>query len=145
MSKHKILIVEDGFDCRELFKFYFRQSGYETIEAATGLEAISLARVTHPDLILMDLGIPSMTGDEATARLKADPSTRDIPVIVTTAFSYGPLIELAISAGAEEKMHKPLELKTLRLSMHRLLSLISQTDGISIYHKKQDITYTVSL
>src|SRR5258707_15655861 len=100
MSKHKILIVEDDFDCRELFKFYFRQSGYDTIEAATGLEAISLARVIHPDLILIDLGIPSMTRDEATARLKAEPSTPNIPVVETTAFFSGPLIELAISAGA---------------------------------------------
>lgn len=145
MSKHKILIVEDDFDCRELFKFYFRQSGYETIEAATGLEAISLARVTHPDLILMDLGIPSMTGDEATARLKADPSTRDIPVIVTTAFSYGPLLELAISAGAEEIMHKPLELKTLRLAMQRLISLNSQPDGISNDKKTKEETYRMGI
>ncbi len=126
MSKHKILIVEDDFDCRELFKFYFRQSGYETIEAATGLEAISLARVIHPDLILMDLGIPSMTGDEATARLKADPSTRDIPVIVTTAFSYGPLIELG-------------------LAMQRLISLNSQPDGISNDKKNKVETYRIGI
>ena len=101
MGKHKILIVEDDSDCRELLRFFLRQSGYETVEAATGFEAVSLARVTRPDLIIMDLGMPAMTGDQATARLKADPSTRDIPVIVTTAFSYGPLIDRAISAGAD--------------------------------------------
>src|SRR6266403_4263593 len=122
MSKHKILIVEDDFDCRELFKFYFRQSGYETIEAATGLEAISLARVIHPDLILMDLGIPSMTGDEATARLKADPSTRDIPVIVTTAFNKGALVDRALAVGAAEIMHKPISFEALREVVARYLS-----------------------
>ena len=76
MGKHKILIVEDDSDCRELLRFFLRQSGYETVEAATGFEAVNLARVTRPDLIIMDLGMPAMTGDQATARLKADPSTR---------------------------------------------------------------------
>jgi CheY-like chemotaxis protein len=90
--------------------------------------------VTRPDLIIMDLGMPAMTGDQATARLKADPSTRDIPVIVTTAFSYGPLIDRAISAGADEIMHKPLELKSLRLVVQQHLSLDYQPDGISNGH-----------
>jgi len=145
MSKNKILIVEDDSDCRELFKFYFRQSGYETVEAATGFEAISLARVTRPDLILMDLGMPAMTGDQATARLKADPSTRDIPVIVTTAFSYGPLIDLAIRAGADEIMHKPLQLKSLRLAMQRHLSLDDQLNGISNGQKKEEGNYRMGI
>ena len=131
MGKHKILIVEDDSDCRELLKFFLRQSGYETVEAATGFEAVNLARVTRPDLIIMDLGMPAMTGDQATARLKADPSTRAIPVIVTTAFSYGPLIDYAISAGADQIMHKPLELKSLRLVVQRHLSLAHQPDGVS--------------
>src|SRR6267142_727628 len=120
MGKHKILIVEDDSDCRELLRFFLRQSGYETVEAATGFEAVSLARVTRPDLIIMDLGMPAMTGDQATARLKADPSTRDIPVIVTTAFSYGPLVDRAI-------MHKPFALKLLRAAMQRHY----QPDGMS--------------
>ena len=71
MGKHKILIVEDDSNCRELLRFFLRQSGYETVEAATGFEAVSLARVTRPNLIIMDLGMPAMTGDQATARLKA--------------------------------------------------------------------------
>jgi two-component system, cell cycle response regulator DivK len=134
MGKQKILIVEDDSDCRELLKFFFRQSGYETVEAATGFEAVNLARVTRPDLIIMDLGMPAMTGDQATARLKADPSTRAIPVIVTTAFSYGPLIDCAISAGADQIMHKPLELKSLRLVVQQHLSQDYQPDGISNGH-----------
>jgi CheY-like chemotaxis protein len=81
---------------------FLQRSGYDGVEAATGLEAISQARVTRPDLIIMDLDMPAMTGDQATARLKADPSTRHIPVIVTTAFSYGSLVDRAITAGADE-------------------------------------------
>ena len=130
MGKHKILIVEDDSDCRELLSFFLRQSGYETVEAATGFEAVSQARVTRPDLIIMDLDMPAMTGDQATARLKADPSTRNIPVIVTTAFSYGSLVDRAITAGADEIMHKPFTLKLLRAAMQRHLSLDYQPPGI---------------
>jgi CheY-like chemotaxis protein len=61
----------------------------------------------------MDLRLPKMTGDEATARLKADPSTRDIPVIVWTAFHRGALIERAIAAGATEILHKPVHFKDM--------------------------------
>ena len=77
--------------------------------------------MTRPDLIIMDLDMPAMTGDQATARLKADPSTQNIPVIVTTAFSYGSLVDRAITAGADEIMHKPFALKLLRAAMQRHL------------------------
>ena len=86
--------------------------------------------MTRPNLILMDLDMPAMTGDQATARLKADPSTRNIPVIVTTAFSYGSLVDRAITAGADEIMHKPFALKLLRAAMQRHLSLDYQPPGI---------------
>ena len=133
-GKKKILLVEDNIDVRKLLVILLKNSGYETIEAATGIEALTQARATRPDLIIMDLGMPAMTGDQATARLKADPSTRAIPVIVTTAFSYGPLIDCAISAGADQIMHKPLELKSLRLVVQRHLSLAHQPDAVSSGH-----------
>ena len=102
MGNNNILVVEDDADYREMVMLFLRRSGYRAVEAVTGLEAVSRARVTRPNLILMDLDMPAMTGDQATARLKADPSTRNIPVIVTTAFSYGSLVDQAITAGADE-------------------------------------------
>src|SRR5262245_65433900 len=123
MGNNKILIVEDIADYRDMIILFLRRSGDRAIEAATGVEAVSQARVTRPNLILMDLDMPAMTGDQATARLKADPSTRNIPVIVTTAFSYGSLVDRAITAGADEIMHKPFALKLLRAAMQRHLSL----------------------
>ena len=118
----KILIVEDNSDCRELLALVLRRSGYEIAEAATGLEAIEQAAATHPDLILMDLGLPGITGDEATARLKADPATKDIPVIVNTAFHKGTLIDRAIAVGAAEILHKPISFEALREVVRRYLS-----------------------
>ncbi len=121
-QKQKILIVEDNSDCRELLALVLRRSGYEIAEAATGLEAIEQAAATHPDLILMDLGLPGITGDEATARLKADPATKDIPVIVNTAFHKGTLIDRAIAVGAAEILHKPISFEALREVVRRYLS-----------------------
>jgi CheY-like chemotaxis protein len=118
--KKKILIVEDNSEVRELMVLVLRRAGYDVAEAATGLAAIDQTRATRPDLVIMDLGLPGITGDEATARLKADPSTRDIPVIVNTAFPKGaPPVERAIAVGAAEILYKPTSLKTLQEVVRR--------------------------
>src|SRR6266496_1491615 len=119
-DKHKILVVEDNSDCRELLSIFLRRSGYEVAEAATGLAAVEQASATHPDLIFMDLGLPGITGDEATARIKADPSTKAIPIIVNTAFhKTSSLVERAMAVGAAEILHKPTSLKTLQEVVRR--------------------------
>jgi CheY-like chemotaxis protein len=121
-GKKKILIVEDHSDIRRLMAFFLERTGYDVIEAETGLAAIEQANATHPDLIMMDLGLPDITGNEATARLKLDPSTKHIPVIVITAY-YGnaPLVESALAAGACEVLSKPVALRTLEDTLRRLL------------------------
>ena len=122
-QKSKILIVEDNSDVRELMAVVLRRSGFEVVEAANGVEALDRTHTSHPDLIIMDLGLPKMTGDEATARIKADPFTRDIPVIVNTAFNDNEFIQRAIFAGAAEVLRKPTELKVLIEVIGRHLSL----------------------
>jgi CheY-like chemotaxis protein len=121
MNQKKILVVEDNSDLRELLVLVLGRLGYEIVEAATGVEAIERTHATHPDLILMDLGLPNLTGDEATVRLKADPYTRDIPVIVTTAFLNGTLVERVATAGAAQIMYKPVDLSALRGMVNRYL------------------------
>jgi len=120
--RKKILIVEDNNDCRELFVQLVNRLGYDTIEAVSGTGAINLASKLHPDLILMDLNLPEMGGREATARLKANRSTKDIPVIISTAFHDGVYKNRALSAGAEEILEKPFSLTTLRELLGRYLS-----------------------
>ena len=121
--KKRILIVEDNSESRELLALILRRSGYDVAEAATGLDAIDQAHATRPDLIIMDLGLPQITGDEATARLKADPSTRDIPVIVNTAFQReSSLVGRAIAAGAAQILYKPTPLKVFEEVVCRYLS-----------------------
>jgi two-component system, cell cycle response regulator DivK len=126
IGKKKILIVDDNSDLRKLLALVLKNSDYDTVEAATGLEALNQARATRPDLILMDLFMPDVTGDEAIVWLKADPMTRHIPVIVTTAFSYGPHVDRAIAFGAAEVLYKPFHLKSLQAMLQRHLSVNHQ-------------------
>jgi CheY-like chemotaxis protein len=115
----KILVVEDNEDCRELQACVIKRLGYVVIEADNGLAAIDQALATHPDLILMDLSMPKMGGDEATVRLKTQPSTKDIPVIICTAFGPGPYVNQALDAGAAEILHKPFKFADLEKLLRR--------------------------
>jgi CheY-like chemotaxis protein len=92
--------VEDNNDCRELLEKLVNCFGYDVIKAGSGTEAITQASEKHPDLILMDICLPEMIGDEITARLKANPATRDIPVIIITAFQERGVTNRALDAGA---------------------------------------------
>jgi CheY-like chemotaxis protein len=136
MAKKKILVVEDHNDTRALMALVLGQLGYDIAEAATGLDAIDQARAVHPDLIFMDLGLPGITGDEAIARLKADPSTREIPVIVNTAFHKSSVfVERAIAFGAVEILHKPLSFTALRGIVER--HLLSSGKSLEIHDNSQ--------
>src|SRR5258705_681162 len=122
-NKQKILIAEDNPDGREIIVLFVKSLGLEVFEATTGLQALDQTRAVHPDLILMDLGLPEMPGDEVMARLKDDPSTREIPVIVVTALPKdGTSVESAIAAGAAEILYKPFTFKALGEAMRRYLS-----------------------
>lgn len=128
-GKKKILVVEDNSHIRKLMAFFLEQSGYEVVEASSGLAAIDRASKTLPDAITMDLGLPDITGDKATARLKADPSTKHIPVIVITAYyREAPIVESAVAAGACEVLYKPIALRSLADAIRRILTITPQ-DG----------------
>src|SRR5262249_54522306 len=114
----KILIADENDACRQSLGASIKSLGYEVLEAATGQEAIEKASSQHPNLIMMDLRLPGMNGDEATARLKKDLSTRNIPVLIstawTTACNVGDRVDRALEAGAEEILYKPLQTPMLR-------------------------------
>jgi CheY-like chemotaxis protein len=119
VSEKKILIVDDNPEIRRLLLLHLKQSGYDTVEAATGREGVEKARATHPDLIIMDLAMPDGTGAEAIVSLKADPLTQDIPIVVLTALLEGALVDRAIAAGAAEILHKPVSFKWFDLVLQR--------------------------
>jgi CheY-like chemotaxis protein len=121
-SAKKILLVEDNNEVRELLALFIKRLGYKVFEAATGLEAIDLVSTMQPDSIMMDLRLPAMNGAETTARLKANPSTRDIPLLVITASGPSTDRRRALDAGAAEILLKPIDLTTLRNVLRRYLS-----------------------
>lgn len=114
----KILIVDGNDTFRESLRVFLQGLGHEVFEATTGPEAIDKASSIHPDLIMMDVRLPGMHGDEVTARLKAKMSTRNIPVVInsgwTTAFNVEERIDRALNAGAAEVLYKPFQLPILR-------------------------------
>jgi CheY-like chemotaxis protein len=121
-SVKKILLVEDNNEVRELLALFMKRLGYKVFEATTGVEAIDLASTVHPDLIMMDLRLPEMNGTEATASLKANPSTRDIPLLVITASGATTDRRRALDAGAAEILLKPIDVTTLSNVLRRYLS-----------------------
>ena len=120
-KKKKILVVEDNSAIRQLIVLRLKELGYEVFEAETGLSAFRQARATSPDLILMDLGMPVIDGEEVMAWLKTDLLTRHIPIIVATALLFGPAVERAIAAGAAEVIHKPFNFDALNTILQRHL------------------------
>ena len=103
----KILIAEDERDIRDLVAFTLRFAGYEVFAAPNGEEAVELASKVNPDLILMDVRMPRMTGYEACKVMKANPLLKDIPVVFLTARGQETEIQQGLEAGAEEYLLKP--------------------------------------
>ncbi len=103
----KILIAEDERDIRDLVAFTLRFAGHEVIAATNGEEALELAPKVNPDLILMDVRMPRMTGYEACKAMKANPDLKDIPVVFLSAKGQESEIQQGMEAGAEEYLLKP--------------------------------------
>jgi CheY-like chemotaxis protein len=103
----KILIAEDERDIRDLVAFTLRFAGHEVFSASNGEEAVDMAPKVNPDLILMDVRMPRMTGYEACKAMKADPNLKDIPVVFLTARGQETEIQQGLEVGAEEYLLKP--------------------------------------
>ena len=121
-SAKKILLVEDNDEVRELLALFMKRLGYKVFEATTGADAIDLASTVQPVLIMMDLRLPEMNGAEATTHLKANPSTRDVPLLVVTASGSSTDRRRALDAGAAEILLKPIDVTTLSNVLRRYLS-----------------------
>ncbi len=103
----KILIAEDERDIRDLVAFTLRFAGYEVATASNGEEAVEMTSKENPDLILMDVRMPRMTGYDACRILKADPATKDLPIVFLSAKGQESEIQTGLEAGAEEYLLKP--------------------------------------
>ena len=103
-----VLVVDDYEDTRIIYAESLRFAGFEVAEAANGQDAIDIAARIRPDLVVMDLAMPVMDGWEATRRLKADPTTRSIPIMAVTGHSNGDHLRRAEQAGCDAFYSKPI-------------------------------------
>jgi DNA-binding response OmpR family regulator len=103
----RILISEDEPDIRELVAFTLRFAGHEVITTANGEEALQQASQLFPDLIIMDVRMPKMTGYDACRAMKADAKLKDIPVMFLSAKGQDAEIQAGLDVGAEEYLLKP--------------------------------------
>lgn len=103
----RILVAEDDSDIRGLIAFSLRYVGYEVVEATNGRDAVRQAQQQLPDLVLLDVRMPNLNGYEACELLKADDSTRDIPIIFLSARGQESEIKYGLELGAEEYILKP--------------------------------------
>ena len=103
----KILVAEDEPDIRELITFMLRFAGYEVVAAANGEDAVLTAARELPDLVLLDVRMPRMTGYEACRLMRANPDLRNVPVVFLSAKGQDTEIRSGMDAGAEEYLLKP--------------------------------------
>ena len=106
-----ILIVEDEPTNRKLVGDLLKRIGYITIEATDGKQGVELARAKKPDLILMDIQMPVMNGLEATRILKADATTKNIPVLALTSYAMEGDKERILEAGCDGYLTKPIDIQ----------------------------------
>ena len=106
----KILIVEDNDLNLKLFRDLLEAHGYETLQTKDGAEAVSMTRNSHPDLILMDIQLPEISGLDITRKIKADQDICDIPIVAVTAFAMKDDEEKILRAGCEAYISKPISI-----------------------------------
>lgn len=109
----KILLADDEEDVKFVLKLYLESKGYEVVTAYDGLDAIDQARREKPDVILLDLMMPVIDGYEVCRRLKADPSTEPIPIVMVSAASHAESVQKGLAAGAVDYIVKPFDPESL--------------------------------
>ncbi len=121
MSGELILVVEDNEKNRKLVRDVLQFKGYQTVEATTAEEGLEIARGHKPALILMDIQLPGMDGLAALVQLRADPTTKMIPVIAVTASAMPHDIQKIREAGFDTYQTKPIKVKDLTETIRIIL------------------------
>jgi PleD family two-component response regulator len=117
----RVLIADDNPQGAELMEAYLGDAGYELRTAADGEQTLQQVAAWQPDVILLDIMMPRLSGFEVCKRLRADPATRDIGVLMVTALDQPSDVERAIEAGTDEFITKPINKNDLLLRVRSLL------------------------
>jgi two-component system cell cycle response regulator DivK len=126
-----ILIVEDNELNRDMLSRRLQKKGYDVVLAVDGEDGLHVARAKAPDLVLMDMSLPTVDGWEATRRMKSDAGLRHIPVIALTAHAMANDRDKALAAGCDDYDTKPIELPRLLAKMEALLGRLHLAGGLT--------------
>lgn len=135
----RLLIADDNEQNRELLEAYLSGDGHEILMATDGQQTVEVARSELPDLILLDIMMPKLSGYEVCAQLKQGETTSRIPILMVTALKDHADIQKAVDAGADDFLSKPvhrLELKTRVRSLLRVRHLTNERDRLLAYLKE---------
>ncbi len=113
MSRPLVLIADDDADILMLLSLTLERDGYEVVVATNGLQAFETALERLPHLIVLDLMMPGIDGLEVTRRLRAEETTRDVPIVIVTAFAEETRAAIALEAGADLYLKKPFSPREL--------------------------------
>jgi DNA-binding response OmpR family regulator len=123
-----ILVVDDDPDILDLLSFNIERAGFECVVAADGAEALAIVQTRNPDLIVLDIMLPGVSGVEVLKRLKYDPETRRLPVIMLTAKGEEVDRVLGLELGADDYVTKPFSVRELVLRIRRILVRTDQSE-----------------
>jgi two-component system chemotaxis response regulator CheY len=121
----EILVVEDDESIRNLIVSQLQDAGFEVSTAADGLEGLEAIRDRRPDAVLLDINMPRMDGFTVLERLKSDPETSDLPVLMLSAQSSPEDIRRAVQLGANDYIGKPFESRQLLRRVDRMIRKIT--------------------
>ena len=126
-NSKKILIVEDEREILDLVKLYLEKEGYRTVAATDGAEGLRLARGEHPNLIVLDLMLPEIDGLEVCKKLRLNPQTAMLPIIMLTAKSEESDTVVGLELGADDYITKPFSPRNLVARVKALLRRLDRT------------------
>jgi len=141
ISSSRVLIADDIQQNRELLEAYLADEGYEILMSSDGQQTMQMVEQHQPDLILLDIMMPRMSGYEVCSQIKADPGKRGIPVLMVTALNEAGDIEKAVNAGCDDFLTKPvsrLELRTRVRSLLRVRHLANERDRLLAYLEEME-------
>jgi DNA-binding response OmpR family regulator len=122
----RILVVDDDRDNRELLALFLKWEGFLVLTASSGEEALAIVAQRAPDMVLLDVMMPGMDGYEVAARIKRNVATRNVPIVMVTALEDRNARALAMTAGADDLLPKPVDRAEL---LSRVRALLRQTSA----------------
>jgi two-component system phosphate regulon response regulator PhoB len=137
----RILVVEDEEDIRQILAYNLGQAGHEVLTADSGALALDLVRDEHPELVLLDLMLPDISGLEICRHLKSDPTSREIPVIMLTARSEEIDRVVGFELGADDYVVKPFSVRELALRIQAVLRRSRSVAGAAEAESETELVF----